>query len=311
MNIKKFLNLLLGSFLVFLGIVFFTDIDRGIILPIIMILSGITWILIKTELIYKTCNKCGVRLSSDNSYISNSKTLCNDCYKHLYFASIKNFNEYKNNITILSSENDINNLSAEEIDIGILCDKCKKKYKIKNPPDNKIYFCKVCKNAIFIFHLDKEDLLKLKLSNNKTKTDKESNAETYKEQKKAHPHVRLATRWLSFYTYYYLPFTILWSLIRIGANSYDLSEKGYYINPITIFLVLLEDIFTCFIIYGLHKRKLWAWFANLIWLGIVVFLGPLSTSKSEEVYFGAVFLLGLLYFLPNYIYFKKRKELFN
>jgi hypothetical protein len=75
--------------------------------------------------------------------------------------------------------------------------------------------------------------------------------------------------------------------------------------------IIIGDILICFLIYGLHKRYLWAWTANWILLGAVVLLAPLSSAKETGVYLVAVILIGILFFIPNYIYFRKRRVLFG
>ncbi len=123
----------------------------------------------------------------------------------------------------------------------------------------------------------------------------------------------LPTRWLSFYTYFFLPFKILTSPVNILAEYDRLIEAGYNVslNPFDFVPIVIVDIFICLLIYGLHKRKLWGWISNWIFLALIVLVNPIGTSKDFTVYFVAVFLTALIFFLPNYIYFKKRRFLFN
>jgi len=121
------------------------------------------------------------------------------------------------------------------------------------------------------------------------------------------------TRWLWFYTYVYLPFGVLTSFAPALAEYDKLGEAGYQIelNSIIFAPIVVFDIFVCFLIYGLHKRRYWAWMCNWIYLGIFVLLNSAISKQSWEVYFVTVILLSLIFFLPNYIYFKKRRSLFN
>jgi len=118
----------------------------------------------------------------------------------------------------------------------------------------------------------------------------------------------ISTRWLSFYIYIFLPFKILVSPVNILASYYD---GNINFNILDFVPILTFDIFLIFLIYGLHKRKFWGWICNWIFLAFMVLLSPISSSNNFRVYIVAVILTALIFFLPNYIYFKKRKYLFK
>ena len=124
---------------------------------------------------------------------------------------------------------------------------------------------------------------------------------------------KIATRWLSFYTYAYLPFMILFSFVPLLAQYDTLVELGYKVklNPLMFVPIVVSDIFICFVIYGLHKKKFWGWVCNWIFLGAKVLLSPVYYKISFGAYLVAVILLFLIFFLPNFIYFKKRRFLFD
>lgn len=126
---------------------------------------------------------------------------------------------------------------------------------------------------------------------------------------------KLPTRWLWFYTYVYLPLTVLMGLAFVLADYDKLNEAGYEIEfnlPVilTILYVVIYFIFTCFLIYGLHKRRFWGWVCNWINLGVIVLLNRSLSLDSWGPYIVTVILLSLIFFLPNYFYFTKRKSLF-
>jgi len=123
---------------------------------------------------------------------------------------------------------------------------------------------------------------------------------------------KLPTRWLSFYTYVYLPFGIVNAYAQELARYDRLVERGYapHIDPMTFVLPTIISIFTLALIYGLHRRCLWAWFLNLISIGLFTFIAPLSSTRSTGGYVVAVILLAGVFALPNYLYFKKRRSLF-
>ena len=127
--------------------------------------------------------------------------------------------------------------------------------------------------------------------------------------------IKLTTRWLWFYTYVYLPVTILAGFILNFVQYNRLKEDGYEIEvSLQIILLILYlvsyFVFTCFLIYGLHKRRFWGWICNWISLGVTVILNRAFSLDSWNKYIFGVILLSLILFLPNYIYFIKRKSLF-
>ena len=121
----------------------------------------------------------------------------------------------------------------------------------------------------------------------------------------------LSTRWLKFYTYGVLPFKIITSPVAMLADYDRMIEAGYNasLNPSAFIPVVIFDIFICFLIYGLHKKRLWGWICNWVFLGLMIF-----SALNFRISFGAnvvaIISIFLIFFLPNYFYFKKRKYLF-
>ena len=133
-------------------------------------------------------------------------------------------------------------------------------------------------------------------------------------------------KWFFIYTYAFLPlvilyrFTYCWASIRI--LFYPMATE--WLTPSLILIIvdwLIASIFLAFVIYGLHKQRLWGWRLNwLILLGIAVFTGmPPSLvwmlKKHANVDLTLALALWafvtLVWFWPNFIYFKKRRYLFR
>jgi len=74
------------------------------------------------------------------------------------------------------------------------------------------------------------------------------------------------------------------------------------------------------LVIGLHRRRLSAWQLNWLWLLIEVFNYPLTRLGEQPIadkteafaaFLGRAIVCGLIWGLPNYIYFKKRRALFS
>jgi len=138
-----------------------------------------------------------------------------------------------------------------------------------------------------------------------TETEIESDTE---DQKSINEKPELTNRWLKFYVYFRIPFGIFILLINaFSPPTYLLySEIGIFRIVLTCFIIAYLVLF-----WALFKRKLWGWKYNwgFIFLEPIIFSFGASKEPSQFV----LFLFGslLIYSLPNYIYFKKRKHLFN
>ena len=139
----------------------------------------------------------------------------------------------------------------------------------------------------------------------------------------------LGTKWLKFWTYAGLPGVGLVALLL----SFQLPRFGYEILPIAILCAAVA--------FGLHKRKLWGWQWNWVVVTVVylVLLVPLPIREAhggfaEFLARGAVNLLSMrwtqdrpgdllvplatrlilvsiLWLLPNWLYWKKRRGIFS
>lgn len=125
--------------------------------------------------------------------------------------------------------------------------------------------------------------------------------------------VRLGTKWMSFYTYGFLPFRILTGFVPVLAQYDKLKEAGYRPNmTFQDFLpAIIWGVLTLTVMYGLHKRESWGWTINWVYLVAFVLGSPAGNTKGIGPYVVAVILLIAIFLLPNVIYFKKRKHLFH
>lgn len=122
----------------------------------------------------------------------------------------------------------------------------------------------------------------------------------------------IGTKWLIFYTYVFLPFRILAGFAPVLATYDKLVEAGY--QPTLTFQDFIPSIiwgvFTMVVLYGLHRRQAWGWTINWVYMFAIVLGSPAGNTKGAGPYLVAVILLGLIFLLPNIIYFKKRRHLF-
>jgi hypothetical protein len=120
---------------------------------------------------------------------------------------------------------------------------------------------------------------------------------------------KLPVKWLNFYTIYLIPIRILLALII--TFKVFLLNHNFHITPMLLVVLSLS------VFIGLRGRKLWGWWLN--WLYLIgdlmsiplryLFSSENPIREFEPNVIGFV-LIGLCWFLPNYIYFKKRRGLF-
>ena len=120
---------------------------------------------------------------------------------------------------------------------------------------------------------------------------------------KKHEPGKIPVGWLKFYNYCVIPGGILRTLVITPL------PLGYWSN-IMFTIGLTWSILLGCLFYGLYKKRLWGWKLNWILLVIGVLLTPLEYEKGAVFYFVGLVSGGLIWFLPNYIYFKKRRALF-
>lgn len=103
--------------------------------------------------------------------------------------------------------------------------------------------------------------------------------------------------WFYFYTYFRLPIGALLTIPMIVDSNY-----AFYSFILTTF-VLIQII----VIIGLHNRSIWGWNLNLFLITFECFIYSMISSKGDYIVLLMMFLIYMLvWFLPNFIYFKKR-----
>lgn len=110
-------------------------------------------------------------------------------------------------------------------------------------------------------------------------------------------------KWLNFYTYFRLPAGVVLGLIQ----AFVIGESK------VIFLSIILSLLPIFVFIGLRNRRLWGWKLNWVLLGLEALAFPLQLEQVDSISLYLVFivLICLVWVLPNYIYFKKRRHLFS
>lgn len=119
-------------------------------------------------------------------------------------------------------------------------------------------------------------------------------------EEKASNKKDLPTRWLNFYVNGWLPVGIIANLLGFSG---DLSNEEIIFQIVWILFLALT-------FFGLKNREKWGLYLN--WL--IIFWLPIGGALMfvDHPYFVGYLLGGLVIFtVPNAIYFKKRKDLFN
>lgn len=117
-------------------------------------------------------------------------------------------------------------------------------------------------------------------------------------------------KWLKFYTYVRIPLGIFISILSLIFTFIYIGEPifiGIYSIVVTLFVVM-----EIFLFIGLHRRKLWGWKLNWYVIAIELVINIISRyDYNEVVVIGLLLAWILLWLLPNYFYFTKRKSLFK
>jgi hypothetical protein len=121
--------------------------------------------------------------------------------------------------------------------------------------------------------------------------------------------MNLPLQWFKFYTYFRIPVSlviIIISVIAVLQAKKLVAETIIFMSICALFGILVVLVFI-----GLHKRRLWGWKLN--WALIVVEVILSSFGRADDVISFVILLTisTLLWFLPNYIYFNKRRSIFE
>ena len=124
----------------------------------------------------------------------------------------------------------------------------------------------------------------------------------------------ISMKWFYFYTYIRLPFSILLNLVTILGIFL---ERTY--DPM-LWIYTICFVYDFFVFFLMLKKKPSAYFFNILLLVFDCLIFSLDVPKSifssVDLIFIGVLLLSFLVFnfiwtLPNYLYFKKRKNIFK
>ena len=139
---------------------------------------------------------------------------------------------------------------------------------------------------------------------------------------------KLSTRWLWFYSHIRLPLGMLFTIMSffssmdvLSSNRSSFISNRQYNNSLTILAIICIGYFLLLLFtwFGLSKRKRWGWYLNWLVLIVEVLSYPFSLLSLQSVapfqncgeYLIGVGLGTFWWFLPNAIYFGKRKCLFS
>lgn len=141
------------------------------------------------------------------------------------------------------------------------------------------------------------------------------------------PQKELPTKWLGFWIWCRLPLGAVIGVVSAFAPTGPTTQRSV-LDPadpaaelahvIGIAVSLVVAVFVVTVAVGLHRRRVWAWRANWILLFGEALLLPadivtnsVSASQTTLMYFVLLALVLLLWVLPNFVYFRKRRSLFR
>jgi len=182
----------------------------------------------------------------------------------------------------------------------------KLKEKISNLPDHALL--KMVNVDFADYREEVINLVKEELNRRNIKEEEENiQGEEGDEEKEIK---KISMKWLDFYIFICLAIIALFQFYSLFILK----------NRIVIIINFILLALACFTSYGLYKRQAWGWCLNNFFLISVVILIPLiemniSTSILTKAfpisyYAGGLVRYGLLWLLPNYLYFRKRRHLF-
>lgn len=125
--------------------------------------------------------------------------------------------------------------------------------------------------------------------------------------------------WYKFYSYIFLPLGILGYIL--GLNDVSFHFFYFYLGatpypsyvPRYIFVIIAAGtiVLNLILIFGLHYKKLWAWYLNIFSLALFIIAASIHNFANIQTFVCGVLLNGALWFIPNYSYFKRRKIMFT
>jgi hypothetical protein len=156
--------------------------------------------------------------------------------------------------------------------------------------------------------------------------DKFSGATVVSEEASASGEERtkqeLPINWLNFYVGVRIPLGIGIAVIRgiaasyaalrgVGAFAASAAPEVRAFGLSTLITAPFEVCVAICLFVGLRRRRLWGWWLNWFVLVLETLGRPLDMADNVTMYPVFLIAVALLWFLPNAIYFKKRRCLFT
>ena len=132
----------------------------------------------------------------------------------------------------------------------------------------------------------------------------------------------LPTNWLNFYVGVRIPLGIGIAVIRgmaasyaalfgVGAFAASAAPEVRAFGLSTLITTPFDICLAVLVFVGLRRRRLWGWWLNWFVLVLETLGRPLDMADNVTMYPVFLIAVALLWFLPNAIYFKKRRNLFT
>ncbi len=125
----------------------------------------------------------------------------------------------------------------------------------------------------------------------------------------------LPMRWFFFYTYIRIPLGLLLMAFHVFLSWYGMSLARVRTEHTMLVVMIVFEVFLFVLLLalliGLHKRKRWGWNLNWAVLVVEVLSRALLHISSPGKFIVVLAVFTLLWFLPNAIYFWKRRFLFT
>jgi len=128
------------------------------------------------------------------------------------------------------------------------------------------------------------------------------------------PPAAAGLNWFRFWTYVYLPVVAASGMLGFFALMHGQVRQGLIVGLAGFFF--LRGVMALALAWGLHHRRLWAWRLNWLeigswYLSAIRFVDADRPSDMLADLGIGIVLISLVWMYPNYIYWKKRRGLFQ
>jgi len=218
-------------------------------------------------------------------------------------------NHIEKELVKYKQENDVSLIlcpqcKAEQNPNALFCNKCGTEISPKQKI--KILYCDICNSEY-----DESSLFCEKDGNKLVQKETESAGVKKKINDKPNDSKgiynnevsELPMKWYKFLTYFLFPFPLFVSIISLPFID----------DSIIIITIIISGIFSGVTIYGLHNKTAWSW--KLLILTYLINSLSFRIERFDDVglgiYIFGIIVINVIVTYPNYIYFNKRKHLFN